>query len=150
MKAKDQPLPKVGVGIIVLKNDTHVLMHRRKGKHGGGYWGTGGGHLELGESLIEGALREFHEEAGSKIKISQPRFLAVCNFTELFPKHYVDVSFVANWVSGEPDDSGFDEVELWQWFELDKLPSPVFPVVAHYLEALKSGQILFDSQSTKA
>ena len=142
-------LPKVGVGIIVIKNGSHVLMHRRKGSLGGGFWGTGGGHLELGESLLEAALGEFQEEAGSSIVISQPRFLAVCNFTDFYPKHYVDVSFVADWISGEPDDSGLDEVELWQWFPLNKLPGPVFPVVSHYLEAIKSGQNFFDSTLNK-
>ncbi len=138
--------PKVGVGVIVIKNGSHVLMHRRKGSHGLGYWGTGGGHLEIGESLLEAALREFREEAGNNVVISKPRFLGVCNFTDFYPKHYVDISFVADWISGEPDDSGIDEVELWQWFPLDKLPEPIFPVVKRYLTALKSGEHFFDSK----
>jgi 8-oxo-dGTP diphosphatase len=146
MNSRPQSLPKVGVGIIVLKNKTQVLMHRRKGSHGGGYWGTGGGHLELGESLLKGALREFHEEAGRSIVISQPKFLAVSNFTELYPKHYVDVSFVADWISGEADESGQNEVELWQWFPLNNLPEPIFPIVERYLKALKSNQLFFDSE----
>jgi 8-oxo-dGTP diphosphatase len=145
MKSKLPNLPKVGVGIVVLKNKTHILMHRRKSAHGKGYWGTGGGHLELGESLKQAALREFHEEAGKNVIISEPRFLGVCNFTELYPKHYVDISFVADWVSGQPD-AGIDEVEQWQWFSLDELPEPIFPVVEKYIKALKSKQIFFDSE----
>jgi 8-oxo-dGTP diphosphatase len=57
----NQNYPKVGVGVIVLKSENgqkFVMLHQRKGEHGEGYWGSGGGHLELGESLKEGALRE--------------------------------------------------------------------------------------------
>jgi len=140
--------PKVGVGVIVLKKEgdiTYVMMHQRKGSHGPGYWGSGGGHLELGESLEGGALRELREEAGNAVKINNVRFLGVMNFTEMKPKHYVDISFVANWVSGEPTNSAPDETTDWQWFPLDKLPDPLFPPVAKYLEALKTGQNFFDS-----
>jgi 8-oxo-dGTP pyrophosphatase MutT (NUDIX family) len=42
----------------------------RKGSHAANYWGTGGGHLELGESLLEGALRELSEEAGEQLKVN--------------------------------------------------------------------------------
>jgi 8-oxo-dGTP diphosphatase len=145
MKSQPPIAPKVGVGLIVLKNKTHVLMCRRKRSHGTGYWGTGGGHLEPGESLIAGVLREFREEAGADIVISEPQFLAVSNFIEFFPKHYVDISFVADWISGEPDQSENNEVELWQWFSLNKLPEPIFPVCQNYIDALKSKQNFFDS-----
>jgi ADP-ribose pyrophosphatase YjhB (NUDIX family) len=46
--------PKVGVGIIVIKKEngkSYVMLHQRKGSLGKNYWGSGGGHLELGESL---------------------------------------------------------------------------------------------------
>jgi 8-oxo-dGTP diphosphatase len=140
--------PKVGVGIIVLKKEgdkTYVMMHQRKGSHAANYWGSGGGHLELGESLEGGALRELREEGGEALKVENVKFLGVMNFTEMKPKHYVDVSFVANWVSGEPTNSAPEETTDWQWFSLDDLPSPLFPPVERYLEALKTGQNFFDS-----
>ncbi len=142
--------PKVGVGIIVIKKENgkdFVMLHQRKGRNGLGkdYWGSGGGHLELGESLEAGALRELKEEAGGKLKVKNVRFLGVINFTEMNPKHYVDVSFVADWVSGEPINNAPEETTDWKWFALDELPSPLFPPVEHYLEALETGQSFFDS-----
>jgi 8-oxo-dGTP diphosphatase len=140
--------PKVGVGIIVLKEadgQQYVMLHQRKGEHAEGYWGSGGGHLELGESLMAGALRELSEEAGPDLKVDDVRFLGVMNFTEMQPKHYVDVSFVASYVSGEPTNNAPEETTDWQWFPLDELPSPLFPPVKTYLEALKTGQNFFDS-----
>ena len=139
--------PKVGVGIIVIKDISgkpYTMLHQRKGEHAEGYWGSGGGHLELGESLKEGALRELREEAGEALVVSDVQFLGVMNFTEMQPKHYVDISFVAKWVSGEPTNSAPEETTDWQWFPLDNLPSPLFPPVKKYLEGMKTGQNFFD------
>jgi len=142
--------PKAGVGIIVLKKQggkTYVMLHQRKGARGlgKGYWGSGGGHLKLGESMMSGALRELKEEAGEGLEVANVRFLGVMNFTQMKPKHYVDVSFVADWVSGEPQNSDPEATTDWQWFETDKLPSPLFPPVENYLTALKTGRTFSDS-----
>jgi len=140
--------PKVGVGVIVIKDvdgRQYIMLHQRKGEHGQGYWGGGGGHLELGESLKEGALREMREEAGPDLQVDDVRFLGVMNFTEMQPKHYVDITFVARYVSGEPTNNAPEETTDWHWFPLEKLPSPLFPPVKTYLEALKTGQHFFDS-----
>lgn len=140
--------PRVGVGIIVTKQQgstTFVLLHQRKGNLGKNYWGSGGGHLELGESLKAGALRELREEAGEQLVINNVRFLGVVNFTELPPKHYVDISFAADWVSGEPRNAAPEETTDWAWFPLNKLPNPLFPPVEKYLLALQNGQCFFDA-----
>jgi 8-oxo-dGTP diphosphatase len=142
------PHPRVGVGIIVVKKEagkTFVMLHRRLSDHGNGYWGSGGGHLDLGESLVEGALRELAEEAGSQVKVDNVTFLGVMNFTQMQPKHYVDISFRADWVSGEPENCTPQKTADWQWFDLEHLPSPLFPPLENYLKALASGQQFFDS-----
>ncbi|MFZ1483700.1 MAG: NUDIX domain-containing protein [Candidatus Saccharimonadales bacterium] len=143
----NQPYPKVGVGVIVIKNESgkrYVMLHQRKGSLGKNYWGSGGGHLELGESLRAGALRELAEEAGPLV-VDKVTFLGVVNFTEMQPKHYVDVSFSAQWVSGEPTNNSPRETSEWQWFDIDNLPSPLFPPLEKYFVALKTEQAFFDS-----
>jgi len=142
-------MPKVGVGVIVIKiidGKPHLMMHQRKKDHGNGNWGSGGGHLELGEPLMEGALRELQEEAGTQLKVRNVRHLGVYNFTEQQPEHYVDISFVADWESGEPQTTEPEKSTDWQWFDLDDLPSPLFPPVRIYLEAYKTGKSFFDSK----
>jgi 8-oxo-dGTP diphosphatase len=144
----NQTYPKVGVGIIVIKTENgkqYIMLHQRKGSLGKNYWGSGGGHLEPGESLQAGALRELAEEAGEQVIVTNVAFLGVVNFTEMQPKHYVDVSFSAEWVAGEPTNSAPEETTDWQWFELDNLPGPLFPPIEKYLIALKTGQRFFDS-----
>ena len=145
---KNQPYPKIGVGVIVIKKEndnSYIMLHQRKGSLGKNYWGSGGGHLELGESLQDAALRELSEEAGADLVVGNVTFLGVMNFTEMQPKHYVDISFAAEWRSGEPTNNSPRETTDWQWFNLNDLPSPLFPPVATYLTALKTGQNFFDS-----
>ena len=50
-------LIKVGIGILVRKNN-QVLIGKRKGSYGNGEYAFPGGHLEFGESFTECAIRE--------------------------------------------------------------------------------------------
>ena len=55
--------PLVGVGAVVV-NDNRVLIARRGNPPMKGHWTLPGGVLELGETLIEGVIREVKEETG--------------------------------------------------------------------------------------
>ena len=70
------PEPRVGVAILVTK-ENQVLLMKRKGIHGHGTWSTPGGHLEFGESPEQGAAREAKEEVG--LDVVDIRFRAVTN-----------------------------------------------------------------------
>jgi 8-oxo-dGTP diphosphatase len=133
--------PKVGIGIIVLK-ESRVLLRCRKGAHGTGEYAGPGGHLEYMESFTECAVRETREEAG--IEIMHVRFLCLSNL-KMYGHHYVDIGLVADWGSGEPQVLEPDKCEAWGWYDLDNLPSPLFGAEPLYLEALKAGRNYFDS-----
>jgi 8-oxo-dGTP diphosphatase len=133
--------PRVGIGILVMK-DGKLLLGRRKGSHGAGEYASPGGHLEHLERFSEGAEREVREETG--LTIGPIRFLRVLNTTRYAPRHYVDVAFVADWVSGEPEVKEPDKVESWAWYDLDHLPSPLFGTLPTAIEALRTGQSLWD------
>ncbi len=55
--------PLVGVGVMLVR-DGRVLLARRRGSHGDGSYSWCGGHLELGESFEDCAIREVREESG--------------------------------------------------------------------------------------
>ena len=137
-------MAKVGIGLLVIRGQ-QILLGKRKGSHGEGEYGGPGGHLEYGETCAETALRELSEECGDDIKVKNLRMLCVTDILKYLPKHYVDIGFVADWVSGEPQIMEPDRVESWGWYDLDDLPSPLFGAEDNYIEALKSGQAYFQS-----
>jgi 8-oxo-dGTP diphosphatase len=133
--------PRVGIGILVMK-DGKLLLGRRKGSHGAGEYASPGGHLEHLELFSAGAEREVREETG--LEIGPLRFLRVLNTTRYAPRHYVDIAFVADWVSGEPEVREPEKVEGWGWYDLANLPSPLFGTLPTAIEALRTGQTLWD------
>ncbi len=135
--------PKVGVGVMILR-DGKVLLGRRKGSHGSGDYAFTGGHLEYMESFEECAKRETREEAG--IEIKNVRFNCISNITSHKPKHYVHIGVVADWASGEPKVMEPDKREDWGWYDLDNLPTPLFDFCIFEIEAYKTGQRYFDKK----
>lgn len=133
---------KVGVGIYVIKNGK-ILLGKRKGKHAAGVYAAPGGHLEYMESFEGCARREAKEETG--IEIENVRFVRLLNLKDYAPKHYVHVTMIADWKSGEPKVMEPDKCESWDWYDLDKLPTPLFATVEADLKAYKTGKNFFDN-----
>ena len=131
---------KVGVGLLILK-DGKVLWSKRKGSFGSGLYGGVGGHVEYGETLEQAILRELAEECGVKVK--NLRMLCVSDFLTHTPRHYVDVGFVAEWKSGEPQILEPKKCEGWEWRDLDDIPKHIFAPMAGYIEAYKTGKNYF-------
>ena len=125
-------VPRVGIGVIVIK-DNKVLVGKRKGDHGEGTWSFPGGHLEFNEELEDCARREVLEETGIQIKN-----IRLGTFTNDIHKdegrHYVTLFLVSDYDSGEPKVMEPDRCEIWGWFEWDNLPQPLFLPNQHLLE----------------
>ena len=90
-----------------------LLQHRIAWSHFGGTWGLPGGARHLGESALDGAFREAHEETGIDVSALRPRFavrldLGVWTYTTVVATAPVDLpvavsdreSTALEWVSG--------------------------------------------------
>jgi ADP-ribose pyrophosphatase YjhB (NUDIX family) len=58
--------PVVGIGVVIWRDDK-VLLVKRGNAPRQGEWGLPGGMQQLGETIIEGAVREAREETGLDI-----------------------------------------------------------------------------------
>ncbi len=63
-------VPLVGVGVLLVR-DNSLLLVKRKFNPDAGYWSIPGGHLDLGESVQSAAEREGFEETGYKVKVTK-------------------------------------------------------------------------------
>ena len=133
---------KIGVACFVFKDGKILLGRRVDDSHGDGEYSCGGGHAEFMENLAEAATREIKEEW--RITIGQPEFLCMTNLRKYSGKHYVEIIFKADWKSGEPDPEKEGEFAEYAWYDLDKLPSPLFAGVVNGFTALKTGQRYFE------
>lgn len=126
------------MGVLVMRNG-QVLLGKRRGSHGAGYYAAPGGHIEYGESFEAAARREVHEETG--LEITGLRLLAVGNY--LFTRddgarHYIDVDFVCEAPDGEAQLCEPEKCEGWGWYKLDALPAPLFIVTRRMIESLQA------------
>ncbi len=134
--------PKVGVGIMIMK-DGKVLLGRRRGSHGAGEFAFPGGHLEFMESFTDCVRRELAEECG--LDVGEIRFQFLASVTRYAPKHYVHVGLVADWTGGEPQNREPDKCDSWDWYSPDALPEPMFEMARLAFESRKTGQNFFDA-----
>jgi len=118
--------PKVGIGVIIVNEQSQILIGKRKGSHAP-YFSIPGGHLELGETFEETAIREIKEEAG--IDIIDPKVICITNDLDTYKyenKHYVSVVLVCHQFRGEAKLKEPDKCEGWQWVNPKNLPLPHF------------------------
>ncbi|MFH1780289.1 MAG: NUDIX hydrolase [Candidatus Micrarchaeota archaeon] len=122
--------PRVGVGVIVVK-DGLVLLGKRKSKHGEGYWSFAGGHLEFMEKVEDCAVREVREEAG--IEVKNVRLGPFTN--DFFPdSHYVTLFVVCDYASGDVKVMEPEKCSEWHWFSWSELPKPLFLPIENLLK----------------
>lgn len=117
--------PKVGVGVILIR-EGKILLGKRKNAHGHGSWSFPGGHLEWNESIAQCARREVREETGL-INLTNLQYGPYTN--DIFVhehKHYITIFVVANSTKGDPQVMEPEKCETWQWIEWEHFPEPVF------------------------
>ncbi len=140
--------PRVAVNILVVR-DGKILLGKRKGSTGGGYFGLPGGKLEFYESLEDCAKRELEEETG--LRCDNISFLHVINDPRPNDDktHWIHFEFIAKDPVGQPKLMEPDKCAGWEWFDMNNLPDDIFigfkqsiPTYLRSIVALDAGKEL--------
>jgi 8-oxo-dGTP pyrophosphatase MutT (NUDIX family) len=131
---KNEPQVHDSAGIIFVAPNGHVLFLRRDSQaNHGGDWDWPGGHLEPGETLLEGAIRESHEECGYRAPAEKVREMSraitedmdfttfICPVDQMFTP---DIS---------RDEFGHREHDDWRWADPRDPPQPLHPGIEEVL-----------------
>jgi 8-oxo-dGTP diphosphatase len=131
-------IPRIGVGVVLLNDKRQILLGKRLKKLGYGFWSFPGGHLEFYESVIDCARREVKEETNLDVG-----FLIKGPYTEDFieeEKHYFTMYVMGfDLKTSELQNMEPDKTEDWNWFDLNKLPDPVWRPVETLLTNVNLG-----------
>lgn len=141
---EEKQRPKVGIGVMILK-EGKVLLGKREGSHGQGEYAFPGGHLEYLESFADCAKREALEECG--IEIENIRFQFLANVKRYAPKHYVHIGLIADWKNGEPKLLEPEKCEGWEWHSLNNLPKPLFEFCEISINSYQTGKNYYDFEN---
>ena len=132
------PRPHVGIGVILVNPEGHILIGKREGSHAP-FWSIPGGYLEPGETFETAAIREVKEETG--LDIVNPVVVGVSNNLETYREegvHMVSVFLLAKEFSGTLTLMEPEKCSGWQWCDPADLPDPHFEAsrmgIACYLE----------------
>ena len=132
------------VNVVVANDAGEILLIRRSDNDN---WAVPGGAMDLGESLVDAAVRETLEETGIRVDVTglvgiytDPRHVILYTSDGEVRQEF-SVVFTARPVGGEPTPS--DESREVRWVAPDDLPSLAMDRsmrvrIGHYLAA--SGQ----------
>ena len=113
--------PRVGVGVLILNEQSQVLLTLRKLPPEAGCWSIVGGKLDYLETLQACAIREALEEVGVSISIES----LLCVTDHLLPheqQHWVSPAYLGRVLEGQARNCEPQKTQRVRWFALDELP----------------------------
>lgn len=124
--------PKVGVAIIVIKDNKILLglLTKKWLYKGVQVYGVPGRSIRFGEKIGDTVKRDMLEDLGVKI-ISYKIFSVNANYA--YENHYIEIGVIAE-IEGEIRNRVPEDWETWEWFDLSKIPSNLFPSAKNAIE----------------
>lgn len=137
---------KAGVAVIILNGEKQVLLQKRADVE---LWGIPSGHIEIGETVSEAAIREVKEETNLDIRIkkligvySEPNS-QVFAYPNGKVVHFITTCFLAEITGGEVRCNSDESLEI-KFFGSENLPQDLLKMHPRWLkDALANRELAF-------
>lgn len=137
---------KAGVAVIILNEEKQVLLQKRSDV---GLWGIPSGHIEIGETVSEAAIREVKEETNLDIKIKKLIGVYSDPNSQVFAYpngkivHFITICFLAEITGGELRCNSSESLEI-KFFNQQNLPQDLLKMHPQWLQdALSNRDLAF-------
>ena len=127
---------KAGVAVIILNKKNQVLLQKRADV---ALWGIPSGHVEIGETVSEAAIREIKEETNLDIRINKLIGVYSDPHSQVFvyPKgkvvHFITTCFLAEVTGGELSCHSDESLEI-KFFGHETLPDDLLKMHPRWLK----------------
>jgi 8-oxo-dGTP diphosphatase len=120
----------VDVHLVVRRHGRVLMLRRVNTSFGEGLLCFPSGHLERGESVVEGVIREAREEIGVAVDPDALRFVHVMHRGDADGHDRIGLFFEAEWWVGEPVNAEPHKCSELVWVDPADPPDDVVPYQA--------------------
>lgn len=126
------------------KNEILVQKRASSKKLYPDYWDMScAGHIDAGETIVQGVIREAKEEIGIDIKEEDLEFV---HLYYPYEEEYVNVFFKANKYEGVPTIKESDKCDSLKWFNIKDLPDNIIPKHKNVIECMDK-KVMYDDRN---
>lgn len=130
----------VDVYVLLRRDDGKILLLERANTgYADGQLCPPSGHLEADETVVEGAIREAHEEVGVLIEPTDLRFTHVIHYRSPEGQGRIGFFFTANYWHGEPVNREPHKCAGLRWADPADPPATTVAYTAMALAQITSG-----------
>lgn len=138
MSGGPRPRAVVAAHLLLLREDSVLLLRRANTGYEDGNYSVPAGHVERGESATQAGIREALEEVGVGLKPSDLRFALVMH--RMAEEERIDFFFAATEWDGEPTNREPEKCDELLWSPLDELPANAVPYVRRAIQAFRASE----------
>jgi len=146
MEAEKTKANKIALAVdVAIFNSTYqVLLGKRLNSAGHGTWSFPGGHILDEEEIMAAAHREIKEELGNNLEVKILNKIIAVRDNCLPPQfvRHITIILEGEYIQGDAIVNEPDKCEEWKWFDINALPSPLFPgtndILENYVKKISS------------
>ena len=140
MTTENRPVVVPAVYVLLRRTNRILLLLRQNTNYYDGHYSLPAGHVKLGESPLQAAVREVYEETGVSIESNDCTLVHTMYRAKTDPTgDRLDLFFETNRWVGEPVNYELKKSKEAVWFSTEALPGNVVPNQQAALESIKSG-----------